>query len=873
MMRRDWLVSLGFVTVAALVRSALDPWLGTAYPYTAFYAAIAAAAWVGGARTGVLAATIGGVLAMYLFVPRRMSFSVSALPDSIGLALYAIVAVTLIAFGEAMHRARRRAEAGRDRANVIVRSMADGVIVTDAGGRVETMNAAAEALTAWSPRQTPGSHIEAVLPTRHPEHGSRVADAVRQAIVTGEPVATTSDIWLQSPQGGPDRIIEHTVAPIRGSEREVSGAVVILRDETDRRAAEAALEHGERRWKQITESLPQLVWTCDADGSCDYLSPQWAAYTGVPEQVQLGSGWLDAVHPEDRTRVVAAWEASFRSRQTFETNCRIRRSDGVYRSFQTRAIPLCSSDGGVTKWFGTNTDIEDTQQALERVRLSAERFRSLVTATISVVWSVDERGEMNGPQQSWSDYTGQREPDYQGHGWLDAIAADDRPAFLQAWQQGRLAAQLFRVSGRLWHADTAVYRHFEARGVPVLNADGSIREWIGKFMDIEEERKAERRVYDLMTELREADRQKDEFLATLSHELRGPMAPIRNAAGVLAKVELPPPFDSARDAIGRQVTLMARLADDLLDLSRITANTFELRRQPVSIADVLELAMEIAKPAVSEAGHTLIVTMPDVPVWVDGDHARLAQVFANLVTNAAKFMAPGGRIAITAVVREADWVTVRVRDWGEGLASEALPRIFDRFYQARTARQGRAGLGIGLSLVKYLVERHGGTVSAHSEGPGMGSEFIVSMPVTANRAAASVSPEPSETAERRSATQRRVLVVDDNVDSAQTLATLLQLNGYAATAVHSGADALKAVDASRPDVVLLDLGMPGMDGYEVCRRLRERHDRGKLVILALTGWGQERDIRRTRQEGFDHHVTKPVDLSELLTLIERTPVY
>ncbi|MGE0594596.1 MAG: PAS domain S-box protein [Vicinamibacterales bacterium] len=862
---RAAVIALVAVVLATVARALLDPWLGDTLPYNTYYVAVAVAAWIGGGRTALFTALVGGVAALYLFVAPRFEFVTTA--DRLGLAMYAIGTSAFALFGWAMHRARRQAEASRDSARVTLSSIGDGVIATDPAGRVEMLNPAAELLTGWASAEAAGRPIEEVFQIRNEYTGALVDNPVRRALRNREVMSLANHTVLTA-RDGTERAIDDAASPIEDASGRLMGGVLIFRDVTPRRLADEALRQSEHRWKQITETLPQLVWTCAPDGRCDYLSRQWVDYTGVPEVQHLGLGWLDAVHPDDRSDVAEAWEAACSALGTFKIDFRLRRADGAYRWFKTRGEPLVDEQGRVTRWFGTNTDIEEERQTAERLRLSAERFRSLVAATISLVWNVDADGRIVATQESWSEYTGQSWDTYRGHGWLDALAPDDRASFMKAWDRARTDGAMLKIGGRLWHAASGSYRHFEARCVPVANHDGSIREWIGKFMDVEEERQAERRVYGLMAELEEADRQKDEFLATLSHELRGPMSPIRNAAAILRNATLAPPFDGARDVIERQVSVMRRLVDDLLDITRIRTNTLELRRERLDLRDVLDLAIEMARPAIDSAGHALEVSVPDGTWHVMGDRTRLAQVFANLLTNAGKFTDDGGRIHLT-VTPGADTVAVAVRDHGIGIDAEHLPRVFDRFYHAAVAsRHSRAGgLGIGLSLVKTLTELHDGTVSAHSDGPGTGSEFVVTLrlvPVT-DRGDAADSGLAAAVPAR--AASRRVLVVDDNIDSAVTLATLLRLHGYEASAVHDGASALAAADAEPLDVVLLDLGMPDMDGYEVCRSLRAKQGDARLRVYALTGWGQPQDIRRTRSAGFDFHLTKPVDLPVLIGLL------
>ena len=375
----------------------------------------------------------------------------------------------------------------------------------------------------------------------------------------------------------------------------------------------------------------------------------------------------------------------------------------------------------------------------------------------------------------------------------------------------------------------------------------------------------------LLNELKDADQRKDEFLATLSHELRNPLAPLRNAAQLLRVEEAAEPERRwARGVIERQVDSLTRLIDDLMDISRINRNNLELRTQRVELAEVINAAAESSRPLIEERGHELTITLPSQPVYLDGDLVRLAQVFLNLLNNAAKYTEPGGRIWLTGELEGSD-VVVRVKDTGVGIPTEELPRVFDMFFQGhRSLERSQGGLGVGLALVQRLVELHRGHVKVTSEG-GKGSEFTVCLPSLAETPTAMQSREPDDTRQAGSTTVRRILVVDDNRDSADSLAMLLSVNGNDVSTAYDGVEALDSAQRWRPDVVLLDIGMPKLNGYDTCRRIRAEPWGQRLVLIALTGWGQEQDKRRTEDAGFDAHVVKPVDPSALLTLLGQLP--
>src|SRR6185503_14759202 len=401
---------------------------------------------------------------------------------------------------------------------------------------------------------------------------------------------------------------------------------------------------------------------------------------------------------------------------------------------------------------------------------------------------------------------------------------------------------------------------------PIKDGSGNVIGASKIVRDVSERKRAESDLRRLATDLSNADRRKNEFLATLAHELRNPLAPMSNMLEVLKRAgDDREVLKRAHDTIERQLGQMVRLVDDLLDLNRITHDRLELRRSEVELSSVIQQAVEVACPLIDAAGHDLTVELPDEPIYLNADRARLAQVFGNLLNNSSKYTKANGRISVSAK-RVDDEVVVTVKDNGAGIPQDKLDSIFDMFMQVDlTAERSQGGLGIGLTLVKRLTEMHGGSIEAKSAGEGEGSEFIVHLPIL-NRPA--VEANAGRDAESGSKPQRRVLVVDDNRDSADSLAMLLELTGNKTYMAHDGVEAVQAIEKHRPEVVLLDIGLPELDGHEVCRRVRERPWGKDIVMIALTGWGQEDDRRKSEQAGFNGHLVKPVDYDKLLELLE-----
>lgn len=388
------------------------------------------------------------------------------------------------------------------------------------------------------------------------------------------------------------------------------------------------------------------------------------------------------------------------------------------------------------------------------------------------------------------------------------------------------------------------------------------------IQDIHDRKQAEDALRAANEELREADRRKDEFLAMLAHELRNPLAPLRTALAILQSHT---PADEAlrrcHDVIGRQVSQMARLLDDLLDVSRLSRGKLMLRRGPVLLQDVLDAAIETSRPLIQQHGHALTVRYAEEPILLDADATRLTQVFGNLLNNAANYTESGGHLEVTAE-RDRDMACIEVRDNGIGIPAEMIDRVFELFTQASTPGRGAGGLGIGLALARRLVEMHAGTIHATSEGIGRGSTFVVHLPVVAGRS----TPRTADTGQPDGARlSRRVLVADDNTDAAEMVGLLLESAGCTVRLAFGGHAAVREAEAFRPEVVLLDIGMPDLDGYEVCRRIRRQPGGSTMTIVALTGWGQDEDRRRSALAGFDHHVVKPVAPAVLIDIVRDRP--
>ncbi|QJR37893.1 ATP-binding protein [Gemmatimonas groenlandica] len=506
-----------------------------------------------------------------------------------------------------------------------------------------------------------------------------------------------------------------------------------------------------------------------------------------------------------------------------------------------------------------------TQEALLR---NEQRFRSFVTATSQITWTTDAQGNVIEDSPSWRAFTGQTYKEWIQTGWLQALHPDDRQATFATWQASVATRSGFEAEYRVLHAD-GDYRWTAVRGVPVLAQDGSVREWVGTNTDITERKRAEGDLRRLAARLSEEDHRKTEFLATLAHELRNPLAPIQNGLELLRLAGNNPEIATkVRDMMQRQLSHLVHLVDDLLDVARINSGKVELRKEQVELRTIVTNAVESTLAVMEAAHHELDLSMADESLVVDADPVRLVQVLGNLLTNAAKYTPEHGRIKLS-VDREGQHAVIAVRDNGIGIPPQALPSVFDMFTQvAAGAGRAQGGLGIGLSLVRRLVEMHGGTVTAASPGEGEGSTFTVRLPVVQQQQVDAPLSQDQVAPIGKTGSVLKVLVADDNVDAAESLATLLELGGHKTTVAHDGHDALRLVLQRQPDVAFLDIGMPELNGYEVARMVRQTSGTNQTVLVALTGWGAHHDQDQAREAGFDYHLTKPAGIEAIHALLE-----
>jgi PAS domain S-box-containing protein len=643
-------------------------------------------------------------------------------------------------------------------------------------------------------------------------------------------------------------------------------AVEFVIDVTERRRTQELLVASEQRYRAFSSLAPLLIWQTDPSGRQVELNARWLEYTGQSAGETQHGGWLAAIHPDDIAATSAAFAAAYASGEALELEHRVRGADGDYRWFLVRNQPVRDEDSGqLVGWCGVAIDIDARKRAEAAQQESEARFRALADAAPALIWQIGPDSRLAYVNRRYAEITGIGMDSLLPDGWRSAVHPDDLPYFVAAAGDGLADRAAFHLRLRV-RSSCGQWRWFETHFAPWFAQGGDYRGHVGIGIDITDGVQAEQA-------LQEADRRKDEFLAVLAHELRNPLAPISNAVQMLRCADGKRKADRVMEMANRQVRQITRLVDDLMDVSRITRGKIELARQPVPLGEIVDSAVETSRPAIDRAGHAFTMHLPPESLTLDADKVRLTQVFSNLLNNAAKYTDPHGRIELSAWREDAPggaWVQVAVRDSGIGIPRDKLSKVFDMFAQVEAAgSRSQGGLGIGLAMVSSLVQMHGGTVEAHSEGPGRGSEFVVRLPLLAFEPAPQEAPAPAAGGAGVLA-GCRVLVVDDNRDAADSLCMLLGGEGAQADCAYDGRQALEMLERAQPDALVLDIGMPGMDGYQVARAVREGGRHPGLRIIALTGWGQEADRRRSRECGIDHHLTKPVDLAALEQLLAPT---
>ena len=909
----------GFAVVALLValaaRLALQPWLGTNFPHATVFTAIAFVVWTAGTGPAIVTLAVGWVSAGILFRGGLSVMDLRAVEETAAILLYLIAGVPTILLGQATRTTSLRLKAREQQLSTtnvalenqveaqsliaaIVASSEDAIISQTLDGIITSWNLGAERLFGWRASEAIGRSIQLIIPPEYRDQERGFLEQLRR----GERIERQDLHRLR--KNGAKIHVSMTVSPVYDHQGHIFGASTTARDITERKAWEDRLMHS-------AEAQRLLVGIHDATrGEPDPANVMREIVTRVGMHFDVIRCAYGEVHADDNELLIsrgytrnvptvagryplnmfgdrlvdalkAGRTAAIDDVRTAElTDSPVAREQfALMHIVSMVCVPLLRAgklvaimvmaDDKVRTW--SDADAHLLEQVAERTVFAVESARAatalreyrdvlqlaMTTARMGA-WSRDlTRGTLWwSPEFAELVGFGRDDTNYSRERMFALIGDDDRtrlPAIIEAAINNRTD---YAIEYQLRHARTGELRWMEAHGRAVYGADGRPTMLHGLVADITERRRA-------VDALKDADRRKDEFLAMLAHELRNPLAPISAGLHILRKAPSGPEAAAALDIMHRQVGQMVRLVDDLLDVARITTGKVEIRQDALDVMAAVNDALETTQPLVGRK--RIRVVTPDDALYVSADRTRLAQVFANLVNNAAKYSEQDQPILVT-VRREGDDAVVRVRDHGIGIEPDMLPRVFEMFRQVeRSGGWTRGGLGIGLSLVKRIVELHGGTVSAHSEGAGHGSEFVVRLPL---------GDGPSPVAQVVAATpapacdgSRRVLVVDDNADAAESLSTLLALSGHETRVAHDGYRAIEQAEVFQPDVIFLDIGMPGMDGHETARRIREHAWGRDMVLVALTGWGQNEDRRRSKDAGFDVHLVKPADPSEVTAVL------
>ena len=702
----------------------------------------------------------------------------------------------------------------------------------------------------------------------HPDDQARVTVLVNDAVATAG--GYEADYRVLSPDRGTRWVI------VRGrvdtdTDGRPSRMHGVLMDITERKQAEQQLAASEQRFRDLADAMPQMVWISNADGGAEFFNQRWREYTGLSADAAPQDYWA-ALHPSDLVKVQEDWRQALIARSPFNSEHRFRRADGVYRWHLVRAVPVFVDQGQIVQWFGTCTDIHDA-------KLTEERLRAVIDATPECVKVVARDGslvQMNPAGLSMIEAPD--EASVCGASVFDLVAAEHR----REWEA--LHARVCAGERLSWRFEVVglrgTRRWMETHAVPMQLAGG---EWaqLAVTRDVTTHKQYEHERETLLeaeraarTEAERASRLKDEFLTTLSHELRTPLNAILGWLRLLETTAGQAQLARGLEVITRNARLQAQIIDDLLDMSRIVSGKIRLDLRQIDLASVVELAVETARPNAEAKGVRLQTVLDPSAGKIVADPSRLQQVFWNLLSNAIKFTPRGGRIQMV-LERVNSAVQVSVIDTGEGISSDFLPYVFDRFRQldASTTRQ-HGGLGLGLSIAKQLVESHGGSIRAASEGLGRGSQFVVALPLGSLHLPE--VPEPGETvrtihlplSEQPRLDGIRALVIDDDPDARDLVQRVLSDAG-AAVAVAPSADAgIAACEAATFDILISDIGMPGQDGYTLIRRLRQlRNGNRDIPVVALTAYASSEDRRRALLSGYQAHLAKPAEPAELVAMV------
>jgi PAS domain S-box-containing protein len=852
----SYLVAAGFVAAATFARSLLDPWLGDSLPYITFFPAIVAAAWFGRLGPSLFAVALSCFAVDWFFIPPRHSLTIifQTPGEWLGLLVFAIVGVLLSALSESLHRARQLALTQGEWLRVALNSIGDAVIATDAQGAVLLMNPVAEELTGWTTAEAKGRPLKEIFPIVNERTRQPAEDPCDKVLSTGRIVGLANHTVLISRHGS-ERPIDDSAAPIINEAGEILGVVLVFRDATEIRRAQENAE----RLAAIVEHSEDAIIGKDLNGTITSWNAAAERLYGFTPQEAVGQP-ITLIVPSDRqAELKTIMERLIRGERVEHLETIRLKKDGTRTDVSLTVSPIKNVYGEVIGASKIARDIGERKRTEEALRTSEARKAAFFRTALDCIISMDHEGRVLEFNPAAERTFGYREDEVLGKELASLIIP---PTVREQHRQG-LAHYLATGDGPVLN------RRLEMTGVRSDGTELPVELTVTRILaddpplftahlrDITERKQLENQLRQYIADLSEADRRKDEFLAMLAHELRNPLAAIGYSMQLLSTS--PDQLSLATEITQRQVRQLTHLIDDLLDVSRITTNRVQLRKEPIEASVLINRAVGSARPAVEERKHTLTLDVAGQDMPLFADPTRIEQVIVNLLTNASKYTPEGGDINVRAYP-ENEHVVIKVKDSGVGIPREMLSRVFELFMQVEpTLDRAQGGLGIGLTVVRHLTEMHGGSVSATSEGLGKGSEFSVHLPLSS---VSSTAATPTSAPTIRSGL--RVLVVEDNVDTAQTLSLLLQGLGCTTHEVHDGPPVIDAAKSFQPDVILLDIGLPGLDGYHIARLIRQTPELSQVRLIAITGYGQQQDRDRSREAGFDEHLVKPVQFDSLV---------
>ena len=731
---------------------------------------------------------------------------------------------------------------------VALASIGDAVILCDPAGLVTYMNPVAESLCRWSNAEAVSRPLKEVFHIVNEKTRLAVESPVEKVIREGIVVGLANHTVLIQRDNG-EIPIDDSAAPIKDDQGRLLGVVLVFRDVSQTREAVLLNE----RLAAIVDSSDDIIVSKTLEGVITSWNKGAERILGYTADEVIGKNISMLMPPELVADMHKILERVRRGEKVDHYETKRRHKNGQLVDVSLTVSPIRDAEGEIIGASKVGRDITGARQA----EILKERLAAIVDSSDDIIVSKTLEGVITSWNKGAERILGYTADEVIGKHvsmLMPPERVDDMYKILERIGRGEKVdhyeTKRRRKDGRIIDVSLTVS--------PIRDASGRIigASKIGR--DITEQKLIE-------AERLEADRRKDEFLAMLAHELRNPLASISSAAQLFGQLETEADLEWAKDVVQRQVKHLSRLIDDLLDVSRITRGKISLRKEVLNLSPIVSSAVEVVRPLMEERKHELVVSVTNGALRLEGDSLRLEQILVNLLTNAAKYTESGGRISLSAT-HEQDSIVVKVRDNGMGIPADLLPRVFDLFVQGdRTMARSEGGLGIGLTLVQKLTEMHGGTVIAESAGLGSGSEFTVRLPAITKSDEG--KPQGQSSFPRIARQSSRVMVVDDNVDTAAGLAKLLKLLGHDVVVAHDGPESIEIARAHRPEVILLDIGLPQMNGYEVVRQLRQEPCCKTSLIIALSGYGQEEDRRKSLEAGFDHHLIKPVDFDTLLALL------